>query len=173
MKNDVDPMTVQGLLKMIQKYEKTDSFDVQSDRLRKRINSTVVEEVATAVQKSSGCVKPCSTLGIARTLNNPVSVMHKILQNILHCYPFKISHMQEFPSDLPARETLVLEFLACMEVNKEGPWTILWIDETHFRLAGYVNTQNCRIWATENPLETQPVPLHPALCAAGLRHHLS
>ena len=59
-------MTAQGLLKLIQKFEKTGSFDVQSDRGRKRIDSTVVEEVATAVQEeSSGGVKPCSARGIA------------------------------------------------------------------------------------------------------------
>ena len=33
--------------------------------------------------------------------------------------------------------------------------------EAYFHLTGYVNTQNCRIWAIENPLATHPVPLHP------------
>lgn len=49
-----------------------------------------------------------------------------------------------------------------MEVDNDWPWKILWTDEAHFHLTGYVNTQNCRIWATENPLATNPVPLHPA-----------
>ncbi|GFV95408.1 uncharacterized protein TNCV_4574101 [Trichonephila clavipes] len=61
-----------------------------------------------------------------------------------------------------ARETFAVEFLACMEVDNEWPWKIMWSDEAHFHLKGYVNTQNRRIWATENPLETQPVPLSPA-----------
>ena len=44
---------------MIQKFEKTGSFDEQSNRRKKRIDSTVVEEVATAVhEESRGCVKP-------------------------------------------------------------------------------------------------------------------
>ena len=42
-------MTVQGLLKVIQKFEKIGSFDVQSGRGRKRIDLTIAEEVATAV----------------------------------------------------------------------------------------------------------------------------
>ena len=75
----------------------------------------------------------------------------------------QISHMQKvFSSDLPAREVLALEFLSRMEVNEEWPWKVLWTDEAHFYLTGYVNTQNHQIWATENPLKTQPVPLHPA-----------
>ncbi|GBN95310.1 hypothetical protein AVEN_75324-1 [Araneus ventricosus] len=56
MKKGVGPMTVQGLLKMIQKFEKTCSFTVQSGRGRKRIDSTVVEEVAIAVQEESNGV---------------------------------------------------------------------------------------------------------------------
>ena len=49
-----------------------------------------------------------------------MSTVHKILRNILHCYPNKISHVQEmFPFDLPEREAFALEFLARMEVDKE------------------------------------------------------
>ena len=44
-------MAVQGLLKMIQKFEKTGSFDVLSGRGRKRIYSMPVKEMATAVQE--------------------------------------------------------------------------------------------------------------------------
>ncbi|GFT16339.1 uncharacterized protein TNCV_2488901 [Trichonephila clavipes] len=29
-------------------------------------------------------------------------------------------------------------------------------------MTGYCNTHSFRLWATENPLATQPVPLHPA-----------
>ena len=55
-----------GLLKMIQKFEKTGSFDVQSGRERKIIDMVIVE-VATAVQnESSGGVKWCSAWGIVK-----------------------------------------------------------------------------------------------------------
>ena len=58
-------MTVLGLLIMIQTFEKTDSFDVQSNRGRKIINSTVVEELATAVhEETSSGEKSCSYRGI-------------------------------------------------------------------------------------------------------------
>ena len=57
---------------------------------------------------------------------------------------------------MPARETFALEFLARIEVDKKWLWKILWTDEVHFHLTGYVNAQNCRIWATKNPLKTQP-----------------
>ncbi|GFW58718.1 uncharacterized protein TNCV_379011 [Trichonephila clavipes] len=84
------------------------------ERGRKRVNLTAVQEVTTEVQEeSSGGLQPCSTRGIAGTLDGSVAKMHKILRNILHCYPYQISHAQKLlPSDLPARETFALELFA-------------------------------------------------------------
>ena len=52
----------------------------------KRINSTVVEEVATAVKddRAGGGIKLYSARGIVQTLDKPVNTIHKILSNILH-----------------------------------------------------------------------------------------
>ena len=58
----------------------TGSFDVISGRGRKRIASTVVKDVATAMQEeSSGGGKSCSGRGIARILDRIVRTMYKIL----------------------------------------------------------------------------------------------
>ncbi|CAK1588653.1 unnamed protein product [Parnassius mnemosyne] len=38
--------------------------------------------------------------------------------------------------------------------------SIIFSDEAHFHLSGYVNKQNCRIWASENPKEIIEKPLH-------------
>ncbi|GFW80017.1 transposase [Trichonephila clavipes] len=38
---------------------------------------------------------------------------------------------------------------------------ILFSDETHFWLNGYVNKQNCRIWSEANPKVYVETPLHP------------
>ncbi|GFU87411.1 hypothetical protein TNCV_2716961 [Trichonephila clavipes] len=46
---------------------------------------------------------------------------------------------------------------------------ILFSDEAHFWLNGYVNKQNCRIWSEANPQVYVETPLHPekltVLCA--------
>ncbi|GFU06172.1 uncharacterized protein TNCV_4764901 [Trichonephila clavipes] len=39
--------------------------------------------------------------------------------------------------------------------------TCLPCDEAHFRLNGYVNKQNCRIWSEANPQVYVETPLHP------------
>ncbi|GFX86303.1 hypothetical protein TNCV_2561851 [Trichonephila clavipes] len=38
---------------------------------------------------------------------------------------------------------------------------ILFSDEAHFWLIGYVNKQNCRIWSEANPQVYVETPLHP------------
>ncbi|GFU36671.1 hypothetical protein TNCV_3311651 [Trichonephila clavipes] len=38
---------------------------------------------------------------------------------------------------------------------------ILFSDEAHFWLNGYVNKQNCRIWSQANPQVYVETPLHP------------
>ncbi|GFX31639.1 uncharacterized protein TNCV_4081631 [Trichonephila clavipes] len=38
---------------------------------------------------------------------------------------------------------------------------ILFSDEAHFWLNGYVNEQNCRIWSEANPQVYVEIPLHP------------
>ncbi|GFT00248.1 uncharacterized protein TNCV_2738161 [Trichonephila clavipes] len=38
---------------------------------------------------------------------------------------------------------------------------ILFSDEAHFWLNGYVNKQNCRIWTEDNPQVYVETPLHP------------
>ncbi|GFW82668.1 hypothetical protein TNCV_3492401 [Trichonephila clavipes] len=38
---------------------------------------------------------------------------------------------------------------------------LLFSDETHFWLNGYVNKQNCRIWSEANPQVYVETPLHP------------
>ncbi|GBN57259.1 hypothetical protein AVEN_17341-1 [Araneus ventricosus] len=90
-----------------------------------------------------------------------VSTVRKILLNILQCYPFKITHIQELVlADLPKQEASALQFLTRMEVDNAWPWNILWTDEIHFHLQSSVNIQNCRIWTRENPFQMQPLPLH-------------
>ncbi|GBO01987.1 hypothetical protein AVEN_64227-1 [Araneus ventricosus] len=148
---------------MIDKLEEAGSFDMKCGRGRKAIASTSVGDVATALQEASSSSgnSPCTARGISRTLDMPVSTVRKILRNSLQCYPFKITHIQELvPTDLPKREAFALQFLARMDVDNTWPRNILWTDEAHFHLRGSDNTQNCRIWARDNPYQMQQLSLH-------------
>ncbi|MFX9325343.1 hypothetical protein ABTO11_19335, partial [Acinetobacter baumannii] len=39
--------------------------------------------------------------------------------------------------------------------------TVIFSNEAHFRLTGFVNTQNCRIWGSENPKVIGELSMHP------------
>ncbi|GFX24275.1 uncharacterized protein TNCV_1366541 [Trichonephila clavipes] len=57
----------------------------------------------------------------------------------------------------------------CCQVQAAVPYTvvpdfhkrILFNDDAHFWLNGYVNKQNCRIWSEANPQVYVETPLHP------------
>ena len=53
---------------------------------------------------------------------------------------------------------------ACDRLTEDadfGKKKIMFSDEAHFDLGGYVNMKNCRIWATENPHAYIENPMHP------------
>ncbi|GFW13983.1 hypothetical protein TNCV_4701181 [Trichonephila clavipes] len=66
------------------------------------------------------------------------------------------------------------EFGTCMTAKEKE--RILFSDEAHFWLNGYVNKQNCRIWSEASPQVYVETTLHPekltvgcALWAGGIR----
>lgn len=100
----------------------------------------------------------CSAREIVRLLNMPVSTVHKILRNILHWYPFVITHVQQLhATDLLIRQTFAVDILALMEVDNLWPRNILRTDESRFHLQCYANSHNRRIWETKNAFKLVPV----------------
>ncbi|KFM64329.1 hypothetical protein X975_23761, partial [Stegodyphus mimosarum] len=71
-------------------------------------------------------------------LDMPISMVHKVLRNILCCYLYTITHVQQLlPADLAIRELFALQFLAQMEVDNDT----LWSDEAHFHLQDSVKSK--------------------------------
>lgn len=84
---------------------------------------------------------------------------HRILHDDLKMHPYKIAIVQQLcESDFVRRK----EFCGIMNaiLTENADVTIFMSDEAHFHLDGYVNVQNCRYWALENPHELHQQPLH-------------
>jgi hypothetical protein len=76
--------------------------------------------------------------------------VRRILHKDLNFYPYKMVVVQALSDqDMINRKTVcedILNALGNDDVNH-----VLMTDEANFHLYGYVNSQNCRYWATENP----------------------
>ncbi|GFY35635.1 SCAN domain-containing protein 3 [Trichonephila clavipes] len=57
--------------------------------------------------------------------------------------------------------TDIFEKLNLLNKQLQGSKELMWIDEAHFWLNGYVNKQNFRIWSEANPQVYVETPLHP------------
>ena len=67
--------------------------------------------------------------------------------------PYKVQLVQELK---PIAHPMRFRYAkwACDRITEDadfGKKKIIFSDEAHFDLGGYINKQNCRIWVTENP----------------------
>ena len=77
--------------------------------------------------------------------------------------PFKIQLMQELmPNDLTQRR-IFGELWAVQKLAEDSLFyrKIMFSDEAHFWLNGYVKKQNCRFWSENQPEELEKPPMHP------------
>lgn len=85
----------------------------------------------------------------------------RILHKDLGLHPYKVQLTQELkPNDHRQRREFAEWALEQLEVDPHFGRKIIFSDEAHFWLSGFVNKQNCRIWSDENPQEIHQVPLH-------------
>ncbi|XP_044758934.1 uncharacterized protein LOC123316778 [Coccinella septempunctata] len=76
--------------------------------------------------------------------------------------PYKVQLVQQLkPIDHPSRLRFANWAENCLAEDNEFYQKIIFSDEAHFHLGGYVNKQNCRIWGTENPHVVIEKPMHP------------
>ncbi|XP_035226341.1 uncharacterized protein LOC118198705 [Stegodyphus dumicola] len=139
---------------MIKKLEETGSLTIRAGRRRKPVCEDVITDEATAIgEVSQGTIAGTSSArGVARQLGMNYSTVCRVLRRVIGFYPYKIRRLPELkPSDYDKRVTFPLSFLARVEIDDAFPWHILWEDECHFYLIGSVNSQNRRIWASEQP----------------------
>ncbi|GFS82052.1 DUF4817 domain-containing protein [Trichonephila clavipes] len=86
----------------------------------------------------------------------------KILRNDLGLRAYKITLVQELrPNDHQAKRRFVEWAQNEIAVVPDFHKRILFSDEVHFWLNGYVTKQNCRIWSAANPQVYIETPLHP------------
>ncbi|XP_015795585.1 uncharacterized protein LOC107371953 [Tetranychus urticae] len=99
----------------------------------------------------------------APLLNMSRETLRYCLRKILRLFPYKISTAQRLTeASKLARETFCGQILG--EIHGEtAPFNrIIFTDEAHFYLDGFVNRQNYRFWGSERPVFQLEKNLHPA-----------
>lgn len=120
------------------------------------------EEVVAAVERSVEEDPNESIRRRAQQLDLCPSTLWKILRKDLGLHAYKIQLLQELkPRDHHMRRTFGQWAENQNALDPQFNKKILFSDEAHFWLNGYVNKQNCRIWIAEQPEATIEKPLHP------------
>lgn len=89
--------------------------------------------------------------------------MWRILRKDLGVHAYKIALTQELkPNEHLLRRRFTDWALEHFEMDPEFHKKIIFSDEAHFWLNGFVNKQNCRIWAKNHPQMILEQPLHLA-----------
>jgi hypothetical protein len=97
---------------------------------------------------------------LRQQVNLSYGTCHKILKKDINLFPYKIRVLQEIkPPDYPKR----MDYCRWFEQNMNDEILDLtfFSDEGWIDLGGYVNSQNQRIWSSENPHEYVQRGLHP------------
>ena len=113
-------MSEKALRDMMVKFEHTGQLGVLPGRERKRVRTTIVEDVATAIMEArrESVHGTVSVPTISRTLDMPNSTVRHIMCRGLNFYPYKIQTVKQLVRlDLVIRKTFALQFLMRMVVD--------------------------------------------------------
>lgn len=148
------------LHRLVTKFETTGSVNNQPTPVRRR-NARSAENIA-AVRESvrenprQSIPRRSQELGLSQTST------WRILRRDLGLHPYKIQLTQELKvNDHRQRRVFADWALEQLEADPDFGRKIIFSDEAHFWMNGYVNKQNCRIWDDANPHEVVQVAMHP------------
>lgn len=149
--------------RLMDKFERTGSVldDVTPTRLRTGRSTENIAAVSESVEETpkKSVRRRAQELGLSATTT------WRILTKDLGLHAYKLVLTQELkPLDHSKRRTFADWVIERRIADPDFLNKIIFSDEALFHLDGYVNKQNCRIWGSENPRETQEVSMHPQRC---------
>lgn len=149
-----------GVSKFIRKVRETGLL-VDNKRYPRARPVRSVEKIA-AVAQSVRENPRTSTRHRAQQLNISRTSLRRILHKDLGLFAYKVQLTQELKqNDHPLRHRFSVWALNELVNDVNFGRKIIFSDEAHFHLGGYVNKQNCRIWGSENPQVVVERPMHP------------
>lgn len=141
---------------IVSRFHETGSVNDRS-RPGRPSNEDAVEAVGELIQDN-----PSSSMRqIAKQIGHSTSFVHNVCRRMLKLYPYRIQlHHALQPTDHALRVSFCEWIREKVSVDEDFLSNVYFSDEAHFWLNGYVNSQNYRIWGTENPHQSVPKTLH-------------
>lgn len=157
--NRVAP-TGQTFRRLAARLEQTGTTKDLAGRGRHRTGRSAENIAAVAADiaetRETSTRRRATQLGITRR------TLQRILVKDLHMFPYKVQTVHQLmPADHQSRVNYCEAILNLNNEVDDFKSKIIMSDEAHFHLNGYVNKQNLRFWATENPRVMHEEPLHP------------
>ncbi|XP_053203876.1 uncharacterized protein LOC128388492 [Panonychus citri] len=159
--NDLNchPNTLKNLIK---KFLLTASMDDRRSENPGRPYEVTTPEVVDKVEAHFEENPKDSIRRAAQVLGLKRESLRVMLKKFLNFHPYKISvHQKLTEAHKAKRVDFSKKVYDAIENGSLGVKKIIFSDEAHFDLTGYVNKQNMRFWAIENPYYTTNTTAHP------------
>lgn len=147
---------------LIEKFESTKSLHDDTENRRNRSSTSRTPEIIQKAREIHQDEPTISTRRLSQILGVSQSTAQKLLTKDLKLFPYKVSLGQQLTQAAVEKR---LEFanllLQLIDTDKIDTKKIIFSDEAHFWLDGYVNRQNYRIWGSQKPELVRTKPLHP------------
>jgi hypothetical protein len=151
-----DPPSKRCIKKMVKRLETTGMLLDQHGRERQKMSEETVCEVTDRLQ--------ASLRKSLRRLSQEIGVSKSMCRRAakkagLHAYQFTVVH--EFKEPDHEKRMVYCHWFQTLIADNSGILDYAWFsDEVWFHSSGYVNSQNTRLWASENPY-TRGAPSFP------------
>lgn len=164
-------------IRLLERFRTTGSVANNKEAMKTAERTVRTPEIIGDVSDAIDRNPKLSTRQIARDYKMSQATASRILSIDLGLHPYKIQTAQRLePGDEERRvdfANIICELIDRKEIDTRK---IIFTDEAHFWLDGYVNSQNYRIWGSQKPDNAmQSAPLHPqkitvwaGICSTGL-----
>lgn len=147
---------------LIEKFERTGdtSDDIEARKHKPRTSRTpeLVEEAREILREEP----TISTRKLSQRIGVSQGTAWSLLNKDLKLFPYKVQIGQQLTTAaVDKRYDFACDICQEIDDGNLDPTKIIFSDEAHFWLGGYVNRQNYRIWGTQKPELLRTKPLHP------------
>lgn len=150
------------LKKLVERFRKTGSVKDNTEDMKTNERTARTPDIVEQARQEKENNPTISTRRLALRLGISQPSAWRVLRQDLKEFPYKIQTAQRLTQQaVEKRLSFAADICQLVDDRELDINRIIFSDEAHFWLDGYVNRQNYRIWGTEKPEVLVTKPLHP------------